>query len=241
MRCRVWECTSCRSPLERTGWTLLFPLPLMERTAWQEMSEEYQDPRRPVRMCLLLLPPPVSFNFPKRSPADTTLAIYEQTAITVIPVTQSFRSCGRTARTSGSQHLLRLADLGLGSESPLKARLYRPVGTVLEDLVTPPIVQVTTPAGERGSRWRKDWAQGSATRQTVRGATSTIRPSRRAQDRLRTQTSRPSCAMKYWTIPTTGRIASTTWIRRRLDCAQVGAANLMMTASLPTSRGLRRE
>ena len=208
------------------------------------MSEECQDCRRLVVKSLLPLLS-VNFNFLKYSPVGTMLATFERTAITVIAVIQSFRSCGRTARTSESQSSLRLADPGRGSESPLKAkgevRLCRLVGTVLEDLVTPPIVQVTTPAGGRGSRWRKDWAQGSAIRRTAPGATSTTRPSRRAQDRLRTRTSRPACATTCWTIPTTGRSASTTWIRRRLDCAQVGAASLMMTASLPTSRGLRRE
>ena len=205
--------------------------------------EEWLDSPKVVAKRLRPLPS-MNFNSLKCLPADTILANFELTVTIVIVVIRFFRFCGRTAPISASQSLLRLVDLDRGSGGLPKASgevsLSRLVGTVPEDLVMPPIVQETTPAGGRRSRWRRDWARGSATRRTAPGATSTTRPSRRAQDRLRTQTSRPSCATKYWTIPTTGRIASTTWIRRRSDCAQVGAANLMMTASLPTSRGFRR-
>ena len=81
----------------------------------------------------------MSFNFLKCSPADTTLAISELIVTAVILVIQSFRSCGRIARISGSLHSLRLADQGLGSDGPLKARggvrPSRPEGTVQEELV----------------------------------------------------------------------------------------------------------
>ena len=155
MRCRVWGCTSCLSLLGETGWTLVFPLPLMHGMVSQEMSEEYQDLMRPVWRCLLLLLPTMSFNCLRRSPADTMLVIFEQTLRAVIVVTQSFRFCGRTVRTSEGRASLRREGLALGSESPLKAkggvRLSRPVGTDLEDLVMPPTVRGTTLAGEKRS------------------------------------------------------------------------------------------
>ena len=208
------------------------------------MSEELQDCRKlAVKFLPLLLS--MNFSFLKCSPVDILLGSSESTVTTAIVAIQSCRSCGRTARTSASLRLLRLVDPGRGSESPLKAsgeaNPCLPVGTVLEGLVTPPTVRETTRAGGRRNRWRKDWAQGSATRRTALGATSMTRPSRRVQDRRRTRIRRPACATTCWTILTIGPTASTMWTRRRTACARVGAASLMMTALQPISNGLRRD
>ena len=155
MRCRVWGCTSCRSLLGETGWIISFLLPLMQETVSQEKLEGYQELMKLVRRCLLPLLLSVNFSCLKLSHADTTLAIFERTPRTVIVVTQSSQSCGRTARTSEGQASPPRAGLILGSESLQRAkggvRLSRLVGTDLEDLVMPPTVRGTTLAGEKRS------------------------------------------------------------------------------------------
>ena len=156
MRCRVWECTSWLSPLGATGWTVVFPLLLKLGTVSQEKLEVYLDLLRAGRLCRLLRRlHTMSFSCRRRSPAGTTLAIFEQILRAVTVVIQSSRFCGRTERDSEGRASLRREGLALGSESPLKAkggvRLSRPVGTDLEDLVMPPTVRGTTLAGEKRS------------------------------------------------------------------------------------------
>ena len=152
VRCRAWGCTSCRRPLASTGWTTSFPLPLMQEIVSQEKLEGYQD-RRQVRRCLLPLPLSTSFSCPKRSHADTMLAIFERTLRTAIVVTRSFQFCGRIVRTSEGQALPPHAGLILGSESLQRARggarLSRLVPTDPADLGMPRTARGTTRAGEK--------------------------------------------------------------------------------------------
>ena len=112
--------------------------------------EECRDCRRLVARRLLPLLS-VNFNFLKYLPADTMLAIFVLIVRAVIAVIQSFRSCGRTARISGSQHLHRLADQRLGSDGPLKVRgevrPSLPEGTAPEELGMLPTDQEMIRAG----------------------------------------------------------------------------------------------
>ena len=122
---------------------------------WQETSQGYQDLRRPGRKYLLPLLLMANFNFLRRSPVDTTLAIFEQTQKSVIAVTQFFRSCGNNVRTSEDQLSLRQEGRTQGSESPRMAkeegRRFPPVGTDQVDPNMPPIDLGMILAGARRS------------------------------------------------------------------------------------------
>ena len=151
----VWECTSCRNRPGWTGSTTSFLPPLMGRTVSQETSEGYQDLRKLDRRRILLLPLRMAnFNSLRRSPAGTTLVIFERTQNSAIVVTQFFQFFGNSA-ISEDQPSLRREGRTQGSESPRMARegdrRFPPVGTGQVDPDMPPIDQEMILAGERRS------------------------------------------------------------------------------------------
>ena len=119
----------------------------------QETLEGYQDLRKLDRRHILLLPLRMAnFNSLRRSPAGTTLVIFERTQNSAIVVTQFFQFFGNSA-ISEDQPSLRREGRTQGSESPRMAkeegRRFPPVGTDQADPSTPPIVLGMTVAGER--------------------------------------------------------------------------------------------